>query len=92
MPCKERTAFAVRSLAVSLYCCWEAGKTYCPMGLSGMGKATLFRILMGPGKPGAGRIDGLGENDVTATFQEDRLFMWLSPGENAAIMYKTRPG
>ena len=69
----------------------EDGKIYCLMGPSGMGKTTLLRILMGLENPDAGTIDGLGENDIAAMFQEDRLFMWLSPVENVAIMYKTKP-
>lgn len=69
----------------------EDGRTYCLMGPSGMGKTTLLRILMGLEQPDSGSVEGLGENDIAAMFQEDRLFMWLSPVENVAMMYKTKP-
>lgn len=61
---------------------------YCLMGPSGMGKTTLLRILMDLETPDAGEIQGLGEDDISAMFQEDRLFHWLSAVDNVAVVCK----
>ena len=48
-----QVVFSDLSLALS------PGNAYCLMALSGTGKTTLFRILMGLETPDSGTIDGL---------------------------------
>ena len=86
-----RKAFGAKKVLQGVDYTLEDGQIYCLMGPSGMGKTTLLRILMGLEYPDSGSVEGLGENDIAAMFQEDRLFMWLSPVENVAMMYKTKP-
>lgn len=84
-------AFGAKKVLQGVNYTLKGGQVYCLMGPSGMGKTTLLRILMGLEHPDSGSVEGLGENDIAAMFQEDRLFMWLSPVENVAMMYKTKP-
>lgn len=51
----------------------EEGGVYCLMGLSGIGKTTLLRILMGLELPDAGCIRGMDSVRISAVFQENRL-------------------
>lgn len=54
---------------------FHGGKRYALMGKSGIGKTTLFRILMGLEMSDSGSLDFLPENpSFSAVFQEDRLF------------------
>lgn len=54
-------------------------------GVSGVGKTTLFRIMLGLEKPDAGEIFGLQGRKPAVVFQEDRLLPWASALENAAL-------
>jgi ABC-type nitrate/sulfonate/bicarbonate transport system ATPase subunit len=54
-------------------------------GVSGAGKTTLFRLLLGLEKPGAGAITGVSFQKPAVVFQEDRLLPWASALENAAL-------
>lgn len=56
------------------------------IGASGMGKTTLFRILMGLTKIDSGEIFGLEGKKLSAVFQEDRLCEHISAVENIAIV------
>ena len=54
---------------------FHSGKRYALMGKSGIGKTTLFRILMGLELPDSGSLDLFPEKPAfSAVFQEDRLF------------------
>lgn len=54
-------------------------------GVSGAGKTTLFRLLLGLQKPDAGTITGMEFQKPAVVFQEDRLLPWVNALENAAI-------
>ena len=54
-------------------------------GVSGAGKTTLFRLLLGLQKPDAGTITGMNFQKPTIVFQEDRLLPWANALENAAL-------
>ncbi len=66
----------------------EAGGRYCIMGTSGCGKTTLIRILMGLEKADSGNITieegtySANPNRISAAFQEDRLFTYMTGAEN----------
>lgn len=54
-------------------------------GVSGAGKTTLFRLLLGLQKPDAGTITGINFQKPAVVFQEDRLLPWANALENAAL-------
>jgi len=54
-------------------------------GASGMGKTTLFRLLLGLQKQDSGTISGIAFQRPAVVFQEDRLMPWASALENAAL-------
>lgn len=59
----------------------------CLMAPSGMGKTTLFRLIMGLEKADAGTISPAPETiRFSAVFQEDRLIGNFSPLENTALV------
>ena len=68
----------------------EDGKIYCLMGMSGMGKTTLLRILMGHESYDSGSIKGIDTSHISSMFQEDRLIPTLSAVENVAIVSSGR--
>ncbi len=55
------------------------------MGPSGVGKTTLFRILLGLERPDSGTVSGMDGKSVSAVFQEDRLFPGLTVLQNAEV-------
>jgi len=55
-------------------------------GPSGVGKTTLFRLLLGLEKSDAGEILGLQGHKPAVVFQEDRLLPWASALENVALV------
>lgn len=61
------------------------GKITAIMGESGVGKTTLFRILLGLEKSDKGSIEGLSGKKISVLFQEDRLFPQLTALQNAEI-------
>ncbi len=65
-----------------------SGLAYCLMGASGIGKTTLFRILLGLEKPDEGTIcyRPMPKGRLTAVFQEDRLCESFSPLENVSLV------
>ena len=70
----------------------ESGQIYCLMGPSGVGKTTLFRILMGLERADSGQIlvetESFRPNDfrISAVFQEDRLCEPFTPVENVMMV------
>lgn len=65
------------------------GKVYALMGPSGCGKTTLLHILMGILAFEEGTLEGFSGKKISAVFQENRLFDFLTAGENTAVV---RPG
>lgn len=61
------------------------GETVCVMGRSGVGKTTVFRLILGLIRPDQGKITIAGRASVVAVFQENRLLSWLTAVENAAL-------
>ena len=55
-------------------------------GSSGVGKTTLFRLMLGLEQPDAGEILGLQGYKPAVVFQEDRLLPWASALENVALV------
>lgn len=54
-------------------------------GVSGVGKTTLFRLLLGLDKPDTGEIIGMSGKKPAVVFQEDRLLPWATALDNAAV-------
>ena len=65
-----------------------SGRAYCLMGASGIGKTTLFRVLLGLEKHDEGTIcyRPMPKGRLTAVFQEDRLCESFSPLENVSLV------
>lgn len=61
---------------------FEDGSVTCIMGISGIGKTTLLRILMGLEDYDDGRITGIENKTMAAVFQEDRLCENLTVSAN----------
>ncbi|MFY9198384.1 MAG: ATP-binding cassette domain-containing protein, partial [Acutalibacteraceae bacterium] len=56
----------------------------CVLSASGAGKTTMLRIISGLEKDYLGKVIGAGK--VSVTFQEDRLFDWLTALQNIEIV------
>lgn len=63
----------------------EPGKIYCLMAPSGRGKTTLLRLLMGLELPDDGSITRPQPFRISAVFQEDRLFEFLTSVKNVRL-------
>lgn len=81
-------AFEGRILFKDLNLTLKKGGVTCITGMSGCGKTTFLRLLMGLERPDTGSITGLEGMVVSAVFQEDRLCQPLSASANAAIALK----
>lgn len=68
---------------------FPAGETTVIMGVSGCGKTTLLRILLGLEKVDSGKVTGMPER-VAVLFQEDRLCEDGSAYENIALVLERR--
>lgn len=66
----------------------EPGKIYALMGPSGCGKTTLLHILLGIQKQDEGILEGFEGKKFSAVFQENRLFEFLTAGENVAVVQR----
>lgn len=64
---------------------FEEGRITCILGVSGIGKTTLLRMLLGLTLPDSGQIIGMDQRCHAAVFQEDRLISHLSAIENIRI-------
>lgn len=78
--------YAGRTLFRALSLDFKRGGVYCIMGVSGVGKTTLFRMMAGLEQPDAGTVSGVGK--VSAVFQEDRLIETLSAADNVRLVQK----
>ncbi|NLT58366.1 MAG: ABC transporter ATP-binding protein [Clostridiales bacterium] len=61
------------------------GERLCLMGPSGVGKTTLFNLLLGLQRPDHGHIRGLEGRRMAAVFQEDRLCERLCATANVLL-------
>lgn len=68
---------------------FPAGETTVIMGVSGCGKTTLLRILLGLEKVDSGKVTGMPER-VAVLFQEDRLCEDVSAYENIALVLERK--
>lgn len=64
----------------------EAGQRWLVSGISGIGKTTLLRLLMGLEQPDTGRISGIFGVRFAPVFQEDRLVEHWSALENVGLV------
>lgn len=69
---------------------FREGKTTCVMGMSGCGKTTLFRLLLGLDQPENGKITGVPFGRLAAVFQENRLCENLSAVSNLRLVCKRK--
>lgn len=68
---------------------FHAGETSVIMGVSGCGKTTLLRILLGLEMPDSGEVSGM-PGKVSVLFQEDRLCEDVSAYENIALVLERK--
>ncbi len=63
---------------------FEDNNITCIFSASGAGKTTMLRIIAGLESPDTGKISGAGK--ISVTFQEDRLFPWLTAHQNIEVV------
>ena len=68
----------------------KEGGIYALMGPSGRGKTTFLHILMGIVPADEGKLLGFSKKRISAVFQEDRLFPFLTAAENIAAVSRNR--
>lgn len=68
----------------------ESGKTTALMGVSGCGKTTVGRLILGREKPDSGEIAFSEDSNMAVLFQEDRLLPWLNVYDNVALVAQGR--
>lgn len=78
-------AFGEKHVLENFSCTLPAPGLTALMGPSGVGKTTLFRILLGLEKPDSGVIFGMEGKTLSVVFQEDRLFPDLTVLQNAEV-------
>lgn len=80
-------SYGNESIISNLSAEFEEGFIYCIMGLSGVGKTTLMKVISGLTKCAEGSISGTEKMKKTFIFQENRLLPWMSVYDN--IKYVT---
>ena len=78
-------AFGEKQVLENFSCTLPAPGLTALMGPSGVGKTTLFRILLGLEKPDSGVIFGMEGKTLSVVFQADRLFPDLTVLQNAEV-------
>ena len=78
-------AFGEKQVLENFSCTLPAPGLTALMGPSGVGKTTLFRVLLGLEKPDSGVIFGMEGKTLSVVFQEDRLFPDLTVLQNAEV-------
>ena len=78
-------AFGEKQVLENFSCTLPAPGLTALMRPSGVGKTTLFRILLGLEKPDSGVIFGMEGKTLSVVFQEDRLFPDLTVLQNAEV-------
>ena len=78
-------AFGEKQVLENFSCTLPAPGLTALMGPSGVGKTTLFRILLGLEKPDSGVIFGMEGKTLSVVFQEDRLFPDLTVLQTAEV-------
>ena len=78
-------AFGEKQVLENFSCTLPAPGLTALMGPSGVGKTTLFRILLGLEKPDSGVIFGMEGKTLSVVFQEDRLFPDLTVLQNKEV-------
>ena len=84
--CKIKKSFGINPVIDDLSCSFPKGETSALLGISGRGKTTLMRILMGLEKADSGEILGLDGLRPSAVFQENRLCENLSAVSNIRLV------
>lgn len=79
-------AYAGRAVLRKLDWRLRTGEGWRLEGVSGIGKTTVLRLLMGLALPDAGQITGQAGVRMTAVFQEHRLCPWLSARQNLRLV------
>lgn len=77
-------SYGTQRIFSSLHLELPIGETTCFLGESGIGKTTLFRLLLGLEQPDSGTITGVPQ-PVSAVFQEDRLCETLDAMTNVLL-------
>ena len=66
------------------------GSVAAVTGGSGCGKTTLLSLICGLERADCGSITGVNKKDISALFQEDRLFPWMTALENVEAVIKDK--
>lgn len=78
--------FDGKQVLAGFSCEFPEGETTCILGISGGGKTTLLRIMMGLIQPDSGEISGMQGKRISAVFQEDRLCMGFTASANIRLV------
>lgn len=79
-------SFDGKAVLHDLNWCLQPGEQWQVRGVSGIGKTTLLRLLMGLEKPDTGRIVGAQTVRFLPVFQEDRLVEYWSAVGNVSLV------
>lgn len=77
-------SFGDKTVLDNINAVFEEASVTCVMGVSGAGKTTLMRVIMGLEKPDKGEVSGTGR--ISAVFQEDRLIEDMSAADNVKLV------
>jgi len=79
-------SFGEKQVLKDVSAVFPCGKASCISAASGIGKTTLFRIMMGLEKPDNGSIEGIDGARVSVVFQEDRLCEAFTVRDNIKLV------